>query len=142
MIRGVMVRGCARRNQLQIVDDLVRTTEVMNERRRSIGNRDPPRNIIGDWRTWESDSGRKVVRVGPGSTMFVPPGCPHAFANPGPAPVRMLLHVTPPGHEVYLQELADLLSRGGPPDPNAIAELRARHDIEQLTSLGGDPAGR
>jgi oxalate decarboxylase/phosphoglucose isomerase-like protein (cupin superfamily) len=101
-----------------------------------------PRNIIGDWRTWESDSGRKVVRVGPGSTMFVPPGCPHAFANPGPAPVRMLLHVSPPGHEIYLQELADLLARGGPPDPEAIGELRARHDIEQLSSLGRGPTGR
>jgi hypothetical protein len=54
----------------------------------------------------------------------------------------MLLHVSPPGHEIYLQELADLLARGGPPDPEAIGELRARHDIEQLSSLGGGPTGR
>jgi mannose-6-phosphate isomerase-like protein (cupin superfamily) len=89
----------------------------------------------GDWRAWESDSGAKVVRGGPGSTLFVPSGCPHAFFNPGPAPVRMLFQVSPPGHERYLEELAQLLARPGPPDQAAIAELRARHDIHQLTPL-------
>jgi mannose-6-phosphate isomerase-like protein (cupin superfamily) len=89
----------------------------------------------GDWRNWESDSGARVVRGGPGSLLFVPSGCPHAFANPGPAPVRMLFQASPPGHERYLEELAKLLARPGPPDQTAIAELRARHDIHQLTPL-------
>ncbi len=66
--------------------------------------------------------------------MFVPAGVPHAFFNPGPVPARMLFLVTPAGHEVYLQELADLIG-GGRPDQAAIAELRARHDIQQLTPL-------
>jgi mannose-6-phosphate isomerase-like protein (cupin superfamily) len=89
----------------------------------------------GDWRIWESESGATVVRGGPGSTMFVPAGCPHAFANPGPAPVRMIFLVTPPGHEHYLEELARLISRPGPPDQAEIAALRTRHDIHQLTPL-------
>jgi mannose-6-phosphate isomerase-like protein (cupin superfamily) len=89
----------------------------------------------GDWRAWESASGARVVRGGPGSVMFVPAGCPHAFFNPGPAPVRMLFQVSPPGHEHYLEELAELLARPGPPDQTAIAELRARHDIQQLTPI-------
>jgi oxalate decarboxylase/phosphoglucose isomerase-like protein (cupin superfamily) len=89
----------------------------------------------GDWRTWESDSGAKVVRGGPGSVMFVPPGCPHAFFNPGPAPVRMLFQVAPPGHERYLEEVAELLARPGAMNPAAIAELRARYDILQLTPM-------
>lgn len=88
------------------------------------------------WRAWESAQGTKVARGGPGSVMFVPPGCPHAFANPTTAPTRMLFLVTPPGHENYLEELAELLTRGGPPDPDAVARLRARHDIVQLTALG------
>ncbi|MFD0591970.1 hypothetical protein ACFQZ4_04860 [Catellatospora coxensis] len=46
----------------------------------------------------------------------------------------MLFLVTPAGHEVYLQELSDLIG-GGRPDQAAIAELRARHDIQQLTPL-------
>ncbi|GAA1403440.1 cupin domain-containing protein [Catellatospora coxensis] len=88
----------------------------------------------GDWRGWESDDGAKVLRGGAGSSMFVPSGVPHAFFNPGPAPARMLFLVTPAGHEVYLQELSDLIG-GGRPDQAAIAELRARHDIQQLTPL-------
>ena len=41
-----------------------------------------PRALTGDWTAWESASGATVVRAGPGSLMFVPSGCPHAFANP------------------------------------------------------------
>lgn len=94
-----------------------------------------PRATVGDWRAWESGTGAKVTRGGPGSVMFVPPGCPHAFANPGTAPARMIFLVAPPGHEHYLEELAALLTGGGPLDQAAVAELRARHDIMQLTPL-------
>lgn len=31
---------------------------------------------------------------------------PHAFANPGTVPARMLLLVSPPGHEYYLDEIS------------------------------------
>jgi uncharacterized RmlC-like cupin family protein len=95
----------------------------------------PRSTPTGDWRTWESATGATVVRGGPGSVMFVPPGCPHAFFNPGPAPARMLFLVAPPGHEHYLQELAELLAQPEPPGQAAIAELRARHDIHQLTPM-------
>jgi oxalate decarboxylase/phosphoglucose isomerase-like protein (cupin superfamily) len=93
-----------------------------------------PATTSGDWRTWRSESGATVFRGGPGSFLFVPAGCPHAFFNPGSAPARMLFLVSPSGHEAYLEELGDLLS-GGPPDPAEIAALRARHDIHQLTPL-------
>src|SRR4051794_30891196 len=89
----------------------------------------------GDWRTWESEDGATVFRGGPGSFMFVPAGCPHAFFNPGSEPARMLFLVSPAGHEIYLQELGDLLAAGGPPDQDEIAALRRRHDIHQLTPL-------
>jgi hypothetical protein len=80
--------------------------------------------------------------------MYVPAGCPHAFANPGTAPVRMLFCVAPAGHERYLRELGELLDsgggsgggRGGPPDQAAIASLRKRYDIQQLTPLGTHPS--
>jgi hypothetical protein len=51
----------------------------------------------------------------------------------------MLFAVAPAGHEVYLQELADLLATGGRPDPDAIGALRGRHDIHQLTPLRNRP---
>lgn len=90
----------------------------------------------GDWRAWESPDGRKVMRAGPGCFMYVPPGCPHAFMNPGPGPARVLFHVSPAGHERYFRQLADHLMRGGRPDSVVLDDLRRRHDIEQLTRLG------
>ena len=101
---------------------------------------EPQVRTAGDWSSWESDAGDTVVRGGPGSVMFVPPGCPHAFANPGPAPARMIFLVAPSGHERYLEELAGLLASAQPPDQSAIAQLRARHDIQQLTPMV--PGGR
>jgi quercetin dioxygenase-like cupin family protein len=105
----------------------------------------PRSKAAGDWRTWESESGARVVRAGPGSVMFVPAGCPHAFYNPGPAPVRMLFQVSPPGHERYFEEMGELLAGSGPPDQAAIAALRARYDIQQFTPVipdRGGPMGR
>jgi mannose-6-phosphate isomerase-like protein (cupin superfamily) len=95
----------------------------------------PRSTTASDWTTWESADGAKVARGGPGSLMFVPAGCPHAFTNPGPAPARMLFLTAPAGHELYLAELATLVGQGGPPDQSAIIELRARYDIEQLTPM-------
>ncbi|MEV0096866.1 cupin domain-containing protein [Streptomyces sp. NPDC050738] len=110
---------------------------------------EPSVRTAGDWQTWESDSGRKVARGGPGSLMFVPPGCPHAFANPGLTAARMLFLVAPAGHEEYLEGIGELLVRQGPPDQDAIRELRLRYDIQQITPMvpgglraapGGGPA--
>jgi oxalate decarboxylase/phosphoglucose isomerase-like protein (cupin superfamily) len=95
----------------------------------------PSAKASGDWRTWESKTGATVFRGGPGSFMFVPAGCPHAFFNPGSEPARMLFLVSPAGHELYLQELTDLLATAGPPDQAEIAALRRRHDIHQVTPL-------
>ena len=95
-----------------------------------------------DWRRWTSETGQSVFRGGPGSFMFVPAGCPHAFFNPGDTPARMLFAVAPSGHEIYLQQLADLLAAGGPPDPAAIEALRLEHDNHQLTPLHNRPAER
>ncbi len=96
---------------------------------------EPRVRTAGDWRGWQSARGARVARGGPGAAMFVPAGCPHAFANPGTTPVRMLFLVSPPGHEHYLEEIGKLIGQGGAPDPAVIAEIRARHDIQQLTPL-------
>ena len=96
---------------------------------------EPRIRTSGDWTAWESADGARVSRGGPGSLMFVPAGCPHAFTNPGAAPARMLFLVTPSGHEQYLEGIAELLTHPGPPDQSAIIALRARYDIEQLTPM-------
>jgi len=92
-----------------------------------------------DWRHWESLDGRQVVRASPGTVIVVPPGCPHAFANPTDSAARMFFQASPPpDHERYFEELLALLDTGVAPDQAAIEELRIRYDIEQLTPLRHD----
>ncbi|MEU8957713.1 cupin domain-containing protein [Streptomyces sp. NPDC048518] len=91
------------------------------------------------WQHWESAAGRRSVRATPGTVIVVPPGCPHAFANRGDKPAKMFFQASPPpDHERYFEELLALLDCGGAPDHAAIADLRARYDIEQLTPLRHD----
>jgi len=73
--------------------------------------------------------GERVVRAGPGASAFVPPGIAHSFGNPGTAPARILVVASPPGHEKYFDELAEIVSK------EAIAELRAKYDTMQVSAL-------
>ena len=57
---------------------------------------EPRVRTAGNWQSWQSHTGATVARGGPGSMMYVPRGCPHAFANPGPGPARMIFLVSPP----------------------------------------------
>jgi oxalate decarboxylase/phosphoglucose isomerase-like protein (cupin superfamily) len=89
-----------------------------------------------DWRTWESPTGQRCVRATAGTVILVPPGCPHAFANPTSERARVFFQASPPpDHERYFEELLDILNAGGDVDHAAVAELRARYDIQQLTPL-------
>jgi quercetin dioxygenase-like cupin family protein len=79
--------------------------------------------------------GDQLVCAKPGAYVFIPPGVPHNIGNASDKPARMIMTVSPPGHEHYFEELAQLVARGGPPDANVIAELRSRYDTEQLSAL-------
>jgi quercetin dioxygenase-like cupin family protein len=79
--------------------------------------------------------GEQQVRAEPGTYVFIPPGVPHNIANACDKPARMIMTVSPPGHEHYFEELVKLVTRSGPPDANAISKLRARFDTEQLSAL-------
>jgi quercetin dioxygenase-like cupin family protein len=79
--------------------------------------------------------GERRTRGRPGQLMFVPRGATHGFSGAAEGGARVLLTISPPGHERYFDELAALLSADGPPDVAAIAALRARYDTEQLTPL-------
>jgi hypothetical protein len=67
--------------------------------------------------------------------MLVPPGVPHRFANKTDVAAKVLLLVSPPAHDQYFVELADILASSGPPDGEAIASLRAKYDTHQLSTL-------
>jgi quercetin dioxygenase-like cupin family protein len=82
---------------------------------------------------WQVDG--QTIRATPGTYLFLPPGVPHDIRNTSDRPARMIMTVSPPGHEHYFEELADLAKSGGRPDANAIAELRSRYDTKQLSEL-------
>jgi quercetin dioxygenase-like cupin family protein len=79
--------------------------------------------------------GGELIRAKPGTYVFIPPGVPHNIANASDKPARMIMTVSPPGHEQYFEELVKLVTPGGPPDAVAIAKLRARFDTEQVSAL-------
>lgn len=92
------------------------------------------------WQDWESPEGERVVRAGPGSCMFVPGGCPHAFKNPTSKPARMLFLSYPaPDHERYFDELCEIFSNGPEVDSRAVQELRDRYGLSQITPLRYEP---
>jgi quercetin dioxygenase-like cupin family protein len=95
----------------------------------------------GHWSAWQSRDGRSVMEAGAGSLMHVPNGCPHAFRNVSDQPAVMLFQAAPAGHEDYFEELAELLvETNGRPDSEALAVLRRRHDVHQISTLTGAPA--
>jgi quercetin dioxygenase-like cupin family protein len=78
--------------------------------------------------------GDEVIHARPGTFLFIPPGVPHNITNVSVSPARVLMTVSPPGHERYFEELAQLAVRGAP-DPNVLADLRGRYDTDQLSTL-------
>jgi quercetin dioxygenase-like cupin family protein len=79
--------------------------------------------------------GDQRVRATPGTYVFIPPGVPHDIANVTDKPARVLMTVSPPGHEHYFEELAKVVEHGSPPDAKVIGELRSRYDTDQLSAL-------
>jgi mannose-6-phosphate isomerase-like protein (cupin superfamily) len=83
--------------------------------------------------------GEEEFRVGAGSYVLKPRGVPHAFWNPGPEQARILEIISPAGFERYFEELAGVLSAGGPPDLEKISEVAGRYGltfhIEQVPGL-------
>jgi len=83
----------------------------------------------------ELRAGDRLIVGRPGTFVSVPTGVPHAFANRANRPARLLVVATPPGHERYFLELAEILSRPDAPDPDEIAALRTRFDTTQVSPL-------
>ncbi len=79
--------------------------------------------------------GDQTLRATPGTFVFLPPGVPHNIGNTSEKPARVIMTVSPPGHENYFEELAEVVAGGGAPNPTVIAELRRRYDTDQLSAL-------
>ena len=98
---------------------------------------EPLDRTIANWHQWADPSGQVYLRGAPGAFMYVPPGTPHAFANPTNDPVRMFFQSSVQGgHENYFDELAELLHQSqGKPDPSAVRDLEARYGTQQVTAM-------
>jgi len=102
---------------------------------------EPTERSADSWHDWEAPDGRRVVRAGAGSAVFVPELTPHAFANRTDTAARMLFQCyPPPDHERYFEELAEIFTAGSAVDSEAVRRLRDRYDITQLTPLRFTPA--
>jgi len=70
-----------------------------------------------------------AFQAGPGEIVVKPRGVPHAFWNPTDERARILELISPGGFESYFAELGGILSRPGPPDLTALAELASRYQL-------------
>jgi quercetin dioxygenase-like cupin family protein len=83
-----------------------------------------------DWQIGDERVGAK-----PGTYVFIPPGVAHNIGNTSDRPARVIMTVSPPGHEKYFEELAKVVACDRAPDAEVIAELRNRYDTDQLSAL-------
>jgi quercetin dioxygenase-like cupin family protein len=79
--------------------------------------------------------GDQRVGVKPGTYVFIPPGVAHNIGNTSDRLARVIMTVSPPGHEKYFEELAKVVACDRAPDAEVIAELRNRYDTDQLSAL-------
>ena len=74
--------------------------------------------------------GEEVLYGEPGDLIFKPRHQWHTFWNAGDQPARILEIISPAGFERYFEELTELPSDAGPPDPAQIATIAARYGLE------------
>ncbi len=77
----------------------------------------------------EAVIGDRHLRAREGTTLFIPRGTAHAYANRGPQPATLLQHFSPSGHrEQYYERLARLTGGALPPTEAQLADLGRRFD--------------
>jgi mannose-6-phosphate isomerase-like protein (cupin superfamily) len=73
------------------------------------------------------------VQAAAGGFLWVPRGTAHAFANAGPQPLHVLAVALPGGVEaLFAEQAAYLASVQGPPDPQVLDQIGARHGAPTL----------
>jgi len=80
----------------------------------------------------------EVTTCGPGSSVLVPRGVTHGFANPSAEPARLLV-ITTPGATRLVEGLQALRHRGA--GPEEVADLYRRHDTEVVPAVTGSGDG-
>jgi quercetin dioxygenase-like cupin family protein len=79
--------------------------------------------------------GDEVLAAGRGALVYAPGDVPHTFAELKGSPARMLLWVTPGGHERYFEAMVEEMNRpGGEPSPEFFTRLMKDHGITPVGS--------
>lgn len=73
--------------------------------------------------------GDREITVGAGTWVFKPRGIQHTFWNAGPKPARLIEIITPGAFAHYFEELAAILSSGGPPDERKIDQINGKYEV-------------
>lgn len=76
--------------------------------------------------------GEQTFRLGPGGTIFLPRGVPHAHRRVVPGAGRLLGVTTPAGFDGFFRALAEA-SRAGALHDNTYLDVSARHGIHWVT---------
>ena len=74
--------------------------------------------------------GDEVVFGEVGDLILKPRGQWHTFWNAGDEPATLLEIISPAGFEQYFAELSEVLSAGGPRDPERMAAVMAKYQLE------------
>jgi quercetin dioxygenase-like cupin family protein len=77
-------------------------------------------------------AGDEVMTANPGALVYVPGDVPHTFAETSGRPARVLLWVTPGGHERYFEAMVGALSSGQRLSPEFFSALMAEHGIRSF----------
>jgi mannose-6-phosphate isomerase-like protein (cupin superfamily) len=85
--------------------------------------------------------GDTVLEAGVGDLVYGPRGVPHKFRNIAKSPSKLLVIATPGGVEKFFEGLSELVTGGGPPDPERMVALATEHRIRGLEPVPPGPAG-
>jgi quercetin dioxygenase-like cupin family protein len=73
--------------------------------------------------------GDREISATLGTWVFKPRGIMHTFWNAGPKPARLIEIITPGAFAYYFEELAAILSAGGPPDEKKIDQINGKYGV-------------
>jgi quercetin dioxygenase-like cupin family protein len=81
-------------------------------------------------------AGEQVMTAEPGALVYIPGEVAHTFAEMTGCPARVLLWVTPAGHERYFEAMQKALASGETLSPTFFSELMREHGITPVQANG------
>ena len=73
------------------------------------------------------------IAAAAGTSAFMPRGCVHTFRNCGDVPLKLLVHASPSGFEIFFSRCAEEFKKPSGPDMQRIMQISAEHGIHFVT---------